>query len=72
MCKHCLQDPGPPDSPDHFPVTVSPTNSSLPPDPNDDLSPLTLSISMVNLLSQLLLPAIPAAFLHTVSTILGE
>ena len=42
------------------------------PDPSSLLSPLSVSTSVINVLANLFLPAIPAAFLYTVAEILGE
>ena len=48
------------------------TRPQVPPDPSSLLSPLSVSTSVINVLANLFLPAIPAAFLYTVSEILGE
>ena len=42
------------------------------PDPSSLLSPLSVSTSVINVLANLFLPTIPAAFLYTVAEILGE
>jgi len=48
------------------------TTTTQQPDPSSLLSPLSVSTSVINVLANLFLPAIPAAFLYTVAEILGE
>merc|ERR1711971_181139 len=48
------------------------TRPQIGPDPSSPLSPLSVSTSAINVLANLFLPAIPAAFLYTVAEILGE
>ena len=51
-------------------TTTTPTTQ--PQDPSLLLSPLSVSTSVINVFANILLPAIPAAFLYTVAEILGE
>ena len=48
------------------------TSSPPPPNPATVASPTNVSLVVLNILSQLLLPFIPASFLYTVRTILAE
>ena len=52
--------------------TRSLTSSPAPPNPATLASPINVSLVVLNILSQLLLPFIPASFLYTVRTILAE
>ena len=48
------------------------TTTTLPPNPATTPTPINVSQIVLNILSQLFLPLIPASFLHTVRTILSE
>lgn len=52
--------------------TQSLGSSPAPPNPATVASATNVSLVVLNILSQLLLPAIPASFLYTVRTILAE
>ena len=55
--------------------SILPKNSStttIPPDPQTTPTALNVSLLVLNILSQLFLPFIPASFLYTVRTILSE
>ena len=52
--------------------TQSFSSSPAPPNPATEASATNVSLVVLNILSQLLLPFIPASFLYTVRTILAE
>ena len=52
--------------------TSSTSTAAPPPDPNTLPNSVNVSQIVLNLLSQLLLPLIPASFMYTVRTILSE
>ena len=52
--------------------TRSVSTSPAPPNPATVASPTNVSLVVLNIASQLLLPFIPASFLYTVRTILAE
>ena len=56
----------------HENILRNTTTTTLPPNPATTPTPLNVSQIVLNILSQLFLPLIPASFLHTVRTILSE
>ena len=48
------------------------TSTTIPPDPSTSPTPINIAQMVLNVVSQLLLPLIPASFLYTIRTILLE